>query len=51
MKSPEKMETAELIAEVKELRKLWRLIAKVAEILDDCNEIKALMSFIDERLK
>ncbi len=51
MKSPERMEVAELIAEVKELRKLWRLIAKVFEILDDCDEIKALMNLIDERLK
>lgn len=51
MKAPEKMEVAELIAEVKELRKLWKLIAKVSEILDDCDEIKALMNFIDERLK
>lgn len=51
MKSPEKMETSELIAEVKKLRKLWRLIAEVSEILNDCDEIKALMSFIDKELK
>ena len=51
MKSPERMETSELIAEVRELRKLWRLIAKVFEILSDCDDIKALMNLIDERLK
>ena len=51
MKEPSRMEMAELIAEVKELRKLWRLIAEVFEILSDCDDIKALMNLIDERLK
>jgi len=51
LKAPERMETSELIAEVKKLRKLWRLIAKISEIINDCEEIKALMSFIDKELK
>ena len=45
------MEASELIAEVKELRKLWRLIAEVLEILNECDSIKTLMNLIDERLK